>query len=101
VIAQRQVDILNCLLDQPDDVMEWEKLTYTMAPKYMRLKNAGKAMVRDVVSLSQLGALQIEKLEDGKFKIIVRLQWPTEITETEFFKRIKELPKAKTLSFLH
>ncbi len=101
VIAQRQLDILNCLLDQPDDSMEWTKLSYTMSPKYMRLKNPMKAMIRDILSLDQLGAITIEKIEEDKFKMAVRLQWPTEITETEFFKRTKQLPKAKMLSFLH
>jgi len=26
--------------------------------------------------------------------------WPTEITETEFFRSVKEMPKAKTHGFL-
>jgi hypothetical protein len=30
----------------------------------------------------------------------VRLEWPTEVTETEFFEQLKKLPKAKTHSFL-
>ena len=28
--------------------------------------------------------------------LAVRLAWPTEITETDFFQRLKTLPKAKT-----
>jgi len=28
------------------------------------------------------------------------LEWPTQITETDFFKKIKSMHKAKTLSFL-
>jgi hypothetical protein len=32
--------------------------------------------------------------------ISIRLEWPTQITETEFFRRVKEMPKAKVHGFL-
>ena len=30
----------------------------------------------------------------------VNIDWPTEITETEFFRRVKEMPKGKVYGFL-
>jgi hypothetical protein len=30
----------------------------------------------------------------------INLDWPAQITETEFFKRVKEMPKAKIYGFL-
>ena len=32
--------------------------------------------------------------------MFAKLEWPTQITETEFFARVKQMPKAKTHSFL-
>jgi hypothetical protein len=39
----------------------------------------------------------------GKGNVIwisIRLDWPTRITETEFFRRMNELPKGKSFRFL-
>lgn len=33
-------------------------------------------------------------------RISIRLEWPTEITETEFFRQVKAMPKAKVHGFL-
>ena len=30
---------------------------------------------------------------------LVNLDWPTQMSETEFFKRIKQFPKSKTYKF--
>lgn len=99
VIAERQLDILKILLDA--EWTDWHQLIKQTSAIYSRLKNPLNAIVRDVNSLSSLGAISVEKLETGRFRLAVRLQWPSEITETDFFKKIGELPKAKTLSFLH
>jgi len=99
VIAKRQLEILKILLDS--DSMDWQELIKRTGGTYSGLKNPLNALVRDVNSLSKLGAIKVEKIDTGRFRIAVRLQWPSEITETDFFKRIRELPKAKTLSFLH
>ena len=99
VIAERQLDILKILLEA--EWTDWHQLIKQTSAIYSRLKTPLNALVRDVNSLSILGAISVEKLETGRFRLAVRLQWPSEITETDFFKKIKELPKAKTLSFLH
>ena len=69
--------------------------------KYFGLKNPHKALIRDLNNLHNLKAIAFEKVGENKWNIFVRLEWPTEITETEFFKKLKELPKAKTLAYLH
>ncbi len=99
VIAERQLDILKILLEA--EWTDWHQLIKQTSTIYSRLKTPLNALVRDVNSLSILGAISVEKLETGRFRLAVRLQWPSEITETDFFKKIRELPKAKTLSFLH
>jgi hypothetical protein len=51
--------------------------------------------------LTGLGATNVAK-EAGakpelvKFFVTVRLEWATEITETEFYRQIDQLPEAKT-----
>jgi hypothetical protein len=64
------------------------------------VKNPIKALVRDVNSLSALRAIWVHKIAEGRFLIGVRLEWPTEVTESEFFEQVRKLPKAKTHSFL-
>lgn len=98
VIAQRQMEILKILLDV--EVADWQKLAAQLQPTYRELKNPTKAIVRDVNNLSGLGAIRVEKVSEGQFRLSVRLEWPTEITETAFFQKLRELPKAKSHSFL-
>ena len=97
VIAERQIAVLKTLLKV--DRMTWTNLIGKMGSAYASLKNPIRALVRDVNHLSHLGAISIRKVEDD-YLIGVRLEWPTEITETEFFDRVKKLPKAKTHAFL-
>ena len=98
VIAERQVEILKLLLDV--EWMDWQEIVRRTASVYATLSNPFKALVRDVNSLSALGAVRVDKLGEGRYRLGVRLEWPTEITETAFFEKLKELPKAKTHSFL-
>ena len=97
VIAKRQIKILTLLLDRN---MTSQELVNAMAPNYSSLKNPDSALIRDVRGLLQLGAVDARRVSDEDFEFFVRLEWPREITETEFFKRIKEMPKAKTHGFL-
>jgi cell filamentation protein, protein adenylyltransferase len=96
VIVVRQIAILNLLLDADRDLDELFILT---RPEYSALKNPNKAIVRDLNALLALGAITYTEAESGYF-FGVNLDWPTEITETEFFRRIKAMPTAKTHSFL-
>ena len=97
VLADRQIGILEILL--AEEKIEWTELIKRTRPLY-NVKNPLKALVRDVNALSSLRAAWVRKIADNRFLIGVRLEWPMEITETEFFEQVKKLPKAKTYSFL-
>jgi Fic family protein len=98
VIAQRQIVILKILLGA--EAIEWQELMRQLTPTYKRLKNPIKAMVRDVNNLSSLGAISVEEFGERQFRLKVRLEWPTEITETAFFEKLRKLRKTKSHSFL-
>lgn len=98
VMAERHLEILKLLLDV--DGLVLEELSKKTEPEYRSLSNPYKALIRDLNYLIQLGAIGFEKLEAGRYRIFAKLEWPTQITETEFFARVKQMPKAKTHSFL-
>jgi len=67
---------------------------------YGTLRQPVRAIARDLFGLVNLGA--VDEITDDKGQLLgfrVRLTWPTEITETEFFRRLRMLPKAKSLPF--
>lgn len=100
VLAERQIEILKILL--AEEKIEWTALIERTRALY-NVKNPVQALARDVNNLSALRAAWVHKIDDGppaRFLIGVRLEWPTEVTETEFFERVRQLPKAKTHSFL-
>jgi Fic family protein len=96
VIAERQVEILKVLLESPSILENLHKKVHHL---YKDLSNPTKAFYRDVNILITLKAVTYTKNENI-FNMSVRLEWATEITESEFFKHSKELPKAKSHSFL-
>jgi Fic family protein len=98
VIKERQLEILKLLLEE--EKLEWTELQRRMRSTYEGLKNGRKAVIRDILSLEDLGAVTMNRLDNGRFEFAINLQWPSQITETEFFKRIKEMPKAKSHAFL-
>ncbi len=98
VIVNRQIEILELLLNA--ESLEVNALRGRMGARYAGLKNARKALSRDLTELIRLGAIGAEKLDTGGYRLRARLEWPTEITETEFFKRVKLLPKARMHPFL-
>ena len=90
VIATRQMEILNLLLDVDYDFLGlWVKCD----PLYVGLKTPDKAFIRDLNQLISYGAIRLDR---GKHEVAINLDWPTEITETEFYERSQQLPKAKT-----
>jgi hypothetical protein len=59
-----------------------------------------EAFIRDLNYLVELGAIWVEKIEEGRnFRIHIVLEWPTRITESDFYKIAKNMPKRKTLIF--
>lgn len=98
VMSERHVKLLNFLLDRKDaPIMEIVEQTR----HFYSVKNPDKALVRDLGYLLALQAIRREWTSDGKdYLVSINLDWPTQITETEFFKRAKELPKGKSFGFL-
>lgn len=94
VLAKRQLAVLEVLLER--DALELERLVATVDRHYFQLKNPIKALIRDVNQLISLGAIIAEKTPEGKYRIRLRLEWATEITDTAFFEAVKSFPKAKT-----
>lgn len=98
VIAERQIELLKLLLSV--DVLTLEELEKRTAAIYKPLRNPYKALIRDINYLLRLRAIGYNKLPENRYELFARLEWPTEITETEFFESVKEMPKAKTHGFL-
>lgn len=97
VIAQRQIEIMKVLLES--EWIDFPGLLRRIRPLYTSLKIPDKAILRDLNYLIQLKAVKFEEWENT-YRIAIRLEWPTEITETRFFDYWKNLPRAKTHSFL-
>jgi len=98
VMSDRHVQLLNLLLDEEE--MKLSDLK-TRTAHFYRVKNPYKALIRDLNVLIELGAIAAKRLpEEEDFLISIRLEWPTKITDTEFFRRVKKMPKAKVHGFL-
>jgi Fic family protein len=98
VIAERQIEILKILLDRDQIVLsELVKQTSSM---YARLQNPQKALFRDINSLIGLNAITPSQMESGRWTFTINLDWPEQITATDFMESVKMLPKGKMHSFL-
>ncbi|HYJ06249.1 MAG TPA: Fic family protein, partial [Chthoniobacterales bacterium] len=98
VMSDRHVQLLHLLLDEEEILLEE---LFKRTAHFYRMKNPYKALIRDLSYLIELGAVGATRLpENAGFLIAIRLDWPTRITETEFFRHVKEMPKAKLHGFL-
>ncbi|HEY6551813.1 MAG TPA: Fic family protein [Vicinamibacteria bacterium] len=97
VMSARHVQILNLLLDSGQmplaEVMSRTRHLYA-------LKNPQRALFRDLTYLLGLDTMAGTRNPEGEFLLSINLEWPTQITETEFFKRVKAMPKGKVHGFL-
>ena len=97
-MSARHVQLLNLLLDEGS--LPLSTLSKRTAHFYA-LKNPGKALVRDLNYLIGLEAVSFERMTEPIGTVLsINLEWPTQITETEFFRRVKEMPKGKVYGFL-
>lgn len=95
-MSARHVQLLHWLLDEDESTIL--RLADRCLHLY-KLKNPYSAMERDAVYLLHLGAIKV--YQRGEATIIrPNLDWPTQITETEFFKKVKTKPKGKVHGFL-
>jgi len=97
VIAHRQIEILKLLLRE--NSIEVKALEQKTIQFYRSLNNPVHALLRDLHQLVNLKAVSVRQ-EQHKLWIGVRLEWPTEITQTAFFERVKNFPKAKSVSLV-
>jgi Fic family protein len=99
VILDRQLEILEALLEGSGTVEIW-KLFARIERLYSDKTNPKRVYIRDLNGLVALNAIWAKKLVPNSYEANIRLEWPTEMTETEFFQKIKAMPKSKTLGFL-
>lgn len=97
VLGKRQIKILRLLLESGP--LRWSEFQERTAIEYVGLKNQINAVARDVGNLMFLGALTLRQEKDYR-ALEVNIDWPSEITETEFFERVENLPRGKSTSFL-
>lgn len=98
VMSKRHIQLMNLMLEVGE--ISLTELTTRTAHLY-KLKNNYKALIRDLNYLIGLNAIRARRLSaDAGFMLSINLEWPTQITETEFFKRVKEMPKGKLFGFL-
>jgi len=94
VIIKRQIGIVEVLFTT--DSIRYRDLRERTANAYRGLKKDSDAFVRDLSGLLHLDAIRMSTREDGEFVFSLNPDWPTQITETTFFQKVKALPKAKT-----
>lgn len=94
-IVERQLHVLDTLLRV--ESMGVRELVDKTMPKYASLKSGMKGFIRDINALFELGAIALDAKGEN---IAVNLDWPTEMTESEFFNRVKNMPTATTASWL-
>jgi len=100
VIVDRQLEILKLLLDQESITLT--DLIKTTTGLYANLSKPIPALIQDINYLIRIKAVEAEKLAtpQPEYNIKVRLQWPTEITESDFFRAVSQLPHSRTYSLL-
>ena len=99
VMKDRHLVILKLLLECENESLMLDEITAKTLASYSPLGNAYKAMIKDLNYLIRLEAIGYEKKGES-YRIFIRLEWPTKITESEFFKLVKQMPKSKATSFL-
>jgi Fic family protein len=98
VMSERQVKLLNVLLEDGSQTLSQ---LYERGERFYEVKNKTKAFVRDLDYLIELDAIAHRKLDERPICVVdINFDWPAKITETEFFKRMKKMPKSKLHGFL-
>jgi Fic family protein len=100
VIKERQIELLKILLEE--ERMTSYELYRRTKPGYASIKDGIRAFIRDLSQLEDLRAVHIhwEPGNQENDSIAINLNWPQEIDESEFLRRMKTMPKGKTFKFL-
>ena len=97
VIAKRQVALLKIMLDVGS--VGLGELMNKVESHYAGV-DFDNTFLRDVNGLLHLGAITVEEPTKERYIFHINLDWPQQITESQFFGKIKQMPKAKTYRFL-
>jgi Fic family protein len=103
VIAKREIAILEHLLTFTE--AEWNTFYGDIYRLYGDVQNSSKALLRDINHLIALGMIAFRRENTGagnadKYVLWARLEWPSEVTETEFFRQLSSLPRVKETLFI-
>ena len=96
VIKDRQIELLEMLLEV--EKIDWYQFLDRAKVHYKHVANFSKTLGRDIGSLVQLGASEINKVGDKKWNVGIRPQWPQEVTESDSFEKIKKDAQGQDLS---
>ena len=101
VIGERQIEILKILLDGERRSIMMDLYLRTK-PLYLSIKDAFGAFLRDLTQLESLKAIEVQRNPSSHYaeSVSVNLDWPQEIDESEFLRRMKTMPKGKNFKFL-
>lgn len=99
VIAERQLAIIDKLLK--NETMDLSSLYDNIKDAYGSLKSPRKVFWGDLLWLYFLNITKISQ-DKSKEKIIIdiNLDWSTQITETQYYEKIKTFPKSKSTIIL-
>lgn len=98
VISRRHLQLINLLLDV--EQIKLPTLVDRTGHSYASVKNPMKALIRDLLYLQELEAIHIARSDaTEEVNIRINMDWPMQITETEFFRRMKQQPKARLGGF--
>ncbi|WP_462137548.1 Fic family protein [Candidatus Mycalebacterium sp.] len=95
VIAERQMSILNYLLEK--NKVNPENLWVEMRQYYRGLKKPIEAFIRDLTKLDDLQSVEIE---ENFTEIKINLSWAEIMSIREFKEKFNLLPRAKSYRFL-
>lgn len=93
-MGARQLRILDALLESGEVASEqlWRRVSAAYAP----LKSPAKIYARDLVALSSVRAITVRKHDTSgaapRSLVRANLEWPAEVTEAEFLRRLSRLP---------
>ncbi len=89
ILAERQLQIIEVLLESGAVVSAFNLVVLT-TQHYANLKYPGRAWVRDIVGLMELGAIRM----NDEREIEVNLDWPQQFAESELLERYETMPAA-------
>lgn len=102
VIGERQIEILKILLTEEE--RDPIALYYRIQHLYPSIEGSSAAFLRDIRQLDEINAINLKLQFDperlNERSVSINLNWPQDIDESEFLRKMKTMPKGKTFKFL-